>query len=71
MKGEVRRIWYKPKTEEYVVEGLIEALRTNLVCDTQTKIVYYQFSDGAMSPYLGENGKLCRLMDSHQIVEFN
>jgi len=71
MKGRIQRIWYRPKTEEYVVEAIAATIRTNLVCDTETKIVYYLFSDGAMSPYFGENGKLCRLMDSHQIVEIN
>jgi len=70
MKGEVQRIWYKPETEEYIVEGFAGAQRTNLVCDTETKIVYYLLNNGYMSPYFGEHGRLCRLLDNHQIVEF-
>jgi len=56
---------------------------TNLVYDSETKVVYYQFSrfsdiptrgsiarvgEGYMSPYIGPNGKFCRFIDN-QIVE--
>ena len=71
MKGRLQRIWYNAKTKKYVVEGINGAERTNLVCDTETKIVYYQFwgrDDGYMSPYIGPNGKFCKLV-ANEIVE--
>ena len=56
---------------------------TNLVYDSETKVVYYQFSrfrdiptmgsigrvgQGYMSPYISENGKFCRFVDN-KIIE--
>ena len=63
MKGELIRILYNPKTKEYEVKWSDKNQSTNLVCDTETHIVYYYLSHGHMSymsPYLSENGKYCR-----------
>ena len=69
--GEVKRIWYNHKSKKYVTSELFTCERTNLVFDTETKIVYYQINNatyGYMTPYISANGKYCRFVDE-QIVE--
>ena len=72
MWGETKRIWYNPATRKYVVTGLGGAVRTNLVCDAETGVVYFKFGgtgcESYMSPYIGPNGKFCKLV-ANQIVE--
>ena len=47
--------------------------KTSLVCDANTKVVYYAKNEDdkivATCPYLSENGKPCRLSDKGKIVE--
>lgn len=49
---------------------VVDTVDENLVYDVNTKIVYYAFTDGVsqysngfMSPYYSENGKLCRFIN--------
>ncbi len=65
--GYLRRIWQNKKTKEYVDSQLRECERTNLVYDTETKVIYYLFED-CMSPLISENGRFCRWFGG-EIVE--
>ena len=80
--GKLLRIWkdsisgeLSDKKESYMYDPL------DLVFDSETKIVYYKFSEkvtvkrvgdkeilgrvGYMTPYIGEYGRYCQFIDNH------
>lgn len=83
-------IFYYNKGDEYTTEASLNNKQTPLVCDSDTKVVYWKFLEdskavnesmsfgdthrtfkmkvGFMCPYIGENGKFCKLVDG-KIVE--
>ena len=74
---------YKIESQEQLVGVPVPgAIKTDLVFDTDTRIVYYKFEEnfsnfkindknlGFMSPYLGSHGRACRFINC-EIVEIH
>lgn len=67
--GLLFQIWQNAKDRKYHACQVPGCYSTNMVYDSETKIIYY-WTEIGMTPYISENGKYCRFVDE-QIIEIS